>query len=259
MLEQHPICIIGNAGTVNTGAVDDLDALADLAVRENLWFHVDGALGAPAALVPELRPLLSGLSRADSLAFDFHKWLYMPYEVGCILVRDEPAHRQTFAYQTEYLAQTRRGIAARASMYSEYGVQLSRGFRALKVWMNLKAYGVERFRRLIGQNAEQARYLAARIDESPQLKGLAPVSLNVVCFRYIGGIASEEQIDRLNRELLCELHESGIAAPSYTILDNVYCLRVCITNHRSRRADFDLLLDAVLRIGERSERALKSG
>jgi aromatic-L-amino-acid/L-tryptophan decarboxylase len=247
----RPFCVVGNAGTVNTGAVDDLEALADVATQEGLWFHVDGAFGALAALSPRLRPLLRGMERADSLAFDLHKWLHIPFEAGCVLVRSEAAHRRAFAYQTEYLAQMPRGLAARPSMFSEYGVQLTRGFRALKVWMSLKAHGASKFARLIEQNVEQARRLGELVDAEPELQRLAPVSLNVVCFRYVGRGAPEAQLDAWNRELLCRLHESGVAVPSYTTLDGRYCLRVCLTNHRTRREDLDVLVREVLRLGRK--------
>ncbi|WPB74098.1 aspartate aminotransferase family protein [Archangium violaceum] len=245
----RPFCVVGNAGTVNTGAVDDLEALADVAEQEGLWFHVDGAFGALAALSPRLRPLLRGMERADSLAFDLHKWMHIPFEAGCVLVRSEAAHRRAFAYQTEYLAQMPRGLAARPSMFSEYGVQLTRGFRALKVWMSLKAHGAAKFARLIEQNVEQAHALARWVDAEPELQRLAPVSLNVVCFRYVGRGVPEERLDAWNRELLCRLHESGVAVPSYTTLGGRYCLRVCLTNHRTRREDLEFLVHEVLRLG----------
>jgi aromatic-L-amino-acid/L-tryptophan decarboxylase len=245
-----PFCIVGNAGTVNTGAVDDLGALADVAEQEGLWFHVDGALGALAAMSPALRPLLAGMERADSLAFDLHKWMYLQYEVGCVLVRSEHAHRGTFAYQTEYLAQMPRGLASRPSMFSELGVQLSRGFRALKVWMSLKAYGADRFARLIEQNVRQAHGLAARVDAEPELQRLAPVTLNVVCFRYVGAPGTQlPGLDALNKELLARLHEGGAVLPSYTTLDGRYCLRVCLSNFRTREEDLALLVREVLRQG----------
>ncbi|OJH41917.1 pyridoxal phosphate-dependent decarboxylase family protein [Cystobacter ferrugineus] len=229
---------------------DDLEALADVARREGLWFHVDGALGALAALSPRLRPVLRGMERADSLAFDLHKWMHIPFEAGCVLVRSEAAHRRAFAYQTEYLAQMTRGLAARPSMFSEYGVQLSRGFRALKVWMSLKAHGAAKYGRLIEQNVEQARALGLRVDAEPELQRLAPVSLDIVCFRYVGrGAPDEARLDAWNRELLCRLHESGVAVPSYTTLGGRYCLRVCFNNHRTRREDIELFVQEVLRLG----------
>src|SRR5712664_444127 len=152
---RRPICIVGNAGTVNTGATDDLRALAALSREEKTWFHVDGAFGALAALVPELRPLVSGLEQADSVAFDLHKWLYMPYEVGCTLVRDQKAHRATFNVTPAYLASFDRGIAAGGFPFAERGIQLSRAFRALKVWMSFKAHGLDAFSQLIHQNVRQ--------------------------------------------------------------------------------------------------------
>jgi glutamate/tyrosine decarboxylase-like PLP-dependent enzyme len=245
----HPFCVVGNAGTVNTGAFDDLNALADLCQRENLWLHVDGAFGALAALSPHLQYLTSGMQRADSLAFDLHKWMYMPYEVGVALVRSETSHRQAFSLTPEYLEHNTRGLAAGKIWLSDYGVQLSRGFRALKVWMSIKAEGIEKFARLIEQNVEQARYLASLVDQTPELERLAPVPLNIVCFRYRANELDEESLNALNRELLVRLHESGVAVPSYTTLNGKYALRVCITNHRSQRTDFNMMLEKVLSIG----------
>ncbi len=247
---HHPYCVIGNAGTVNTGAFDDLAALADLCQRENLWLHVDGAFGALAALAPELRSLVAGMERADSLAFDMHKWMYLPFEVGCALVRDEASHRQAFSLTPDYLAHASRGLAGGKSWFSDYGVQLTRGFRALKVWMSLYAEGIEKFGRLIYQNVLQARYLANRIDSHPALERLAPAPLNIVCFRFTADGVDQEALNELNQELLIRLHESGIAVPSYTVLNGKYALRAAITNHRSQRVDFEVMLEAVVRIGK---------
>ncbi len=244
-----PICVVGNAGTVNTGAFDDLTALADLCIEEDLWFHVDGAFGALAALVPELRPLVKGLERADSLAFDLHKWGYLQYEVGCVLVRDAGLHRQTFAMAADYLQTPGRGIQPEALEMTELGLQLSRGFRALKVWMLLKTHGTDRLGQMVGQNVDQARYLAARIEREPQLELLAPVPLNLVCFRYVGPYLSPSELDDLNQEILLRIQEQGIAIPSSTRIDGHFALRVANTNHRTRREDFDALVDGVLSIG----------
>ncbi len=249
----RPICVVGNAGTVNTGAFDDLPALADLCRRERLWFHVDGAFGAMAALDPELRGLTAGMERADSLSFDFHKWMYLPYEIGVVLVRSEEAHRRAFSLTPDYLAHAERGLAA-GLWPSDYGVQLSRGFRALKAWMCIKEHGIRKFGRLVRQNVEQARYLAGRVDGEAELERLAPVPLNIVCFRYRAARLGEEALGRLNQELLMRLHESGVAAPSHTRVGGRYALRVCITNHRSRREDFDRMLEEVLRLGRRLAR-----
>lgn len=244
----QPCCVIGNAGTVNTGAIDDLNRLADICRDENLWFHVDGAFGALVALSPELRPLVKGMERADSLAFDLHKWMYMPYEAGCILVRHADEHHRTFSVSGAYLAHAKRGLSAGETWFSEYGVQLSRSFRALKIWMLMKEQGLEKYGRIIQQNVEQARYLADLIEAQPELELLAPVPLNIVCFRYVDRRLSEAGLNELNEELLAELQESGIAVPSNTMLDGKYALRVAITNHRSQREDFDLLIRKLLEL-----------
>jgi aromatic-L-amino-acid/L-tryptophan decarboxylase len=249
-LGLQPLCVIGCAGTVNTGAFDPLDALADLCRDQNLWFHVDGAFGALAALSPDLRQLVKGMGRADSLAFDMHKWMYLPYEVGCTLIRDEETHRRAFTLTPDYLEHTTRGLAGGDIWFSDYGVQLSRGFRALKVWMSIKENGIDKFGRLIRQNVEQARYLAEIVRSTPELDLLAPVPLNIVCFRYRGKLSDASAIDALNKELLLRLHEGGVAAPSYTQIEGKYALRVCITNHRSTREDFDILVREVLRLGK---------
>ena len=247
----QPICIIGNAGTVNTGAIDDLDRLADICQREGLWFHVDGAFGALAVLSSELRPLLVGMERADSLAFDLHKWMYMPYEVGCALVRQEEDHRRTFSLTPDYLTHSDRGLAGGSIWFSDYGVQLSRGFRALKVWMSMKEHGAEKYGRLIQQNIDQARYLTSQVEDMSELQLLAPVPLNIVCFRFVADNLDDESLNDLNKELLIDLHESGVAAPSYTVIDGKYALRVAITNHRSKREDFELLVREVIRLGRK--------
>lgn len=248
-----PFCVVGCAGTVNTGATDPLDELADICQAEGLWFHVDGAFGALAVLSPELRPAVAGLERADSIAFDMHKWMYLQYEVGCALVRDADLHRHAFALTPHYLEHTDRGIGGGALWFSDFGVELSRGFRALKVWMALQEYGVDALGRLITQNVHQARYLKDLVAATPALQLAAEVPMNIVCFRYRGGLGDTDAIDALNRELLLRLHESGVAAPSYTVIDGIYALRVCITNHRTTRADLDLFVRETLRIGAELE------
>ncbi len=245
----RPICIVGNAGTVNTGATDDLRALAAVSREAGTWFHVDGAFGALAALVPELRSLVRGLEQADSVAFDLHKWLYMPYEVGCTLVRDQHAHRATFNVTPAYLASFDRGIAAGGFPFAERGVQLSRGFRALKVWMSFKTHGVDAFAQLIHQNVRQAHYLAGLVAKHPRLELLAPAPLNVVCFRFVVPGADAATLNALNQEILLRIQESGVAIPSQTMLNDKFAIRVAITNHRSRREDFDLLVKAVVEAG----------
>ena len=246
----QPICVIGNAGTVNTGAVDDLNALADLCTSQDLWFHVDGAIGALVTLAPQHRHLVSGIERADSLAMDLHKWLHIPFEAGVALVRSEHDHRWTFSLTPEYLAHAERGLAAGTLWFSDYGLQLSRGFRALKVWLSIKEHGIARYGQLIDQNIAQAHYLEGLVSAQEKLEMMAPVVLNIVCFRFNPGGLDEAALNALNKELLIRLHESGIAAPSYTTLDGKYCLRAAIANHRSRQDDFDSLVQAVVKLGK---------
>lgn len=244
-----PIAVVGNAGTVNTGAIDDLDALASLCEDEMLWLHVDGAFGVWAKLSTTDRERVNGLSRADSLAFDLHKWLFVPYEAGCCLVQKPDRHREAFAFTAEYLPPVRRGPSAGGVPFAEFGPQLSRGFRALKVWMTLKAFGRGRLARMIDQNLGQARYLCERIDADPRLEMMAPLSLNVVCFRFVDAALSAGELDRLNTALLFELQEDGVAVLSQTRLRGRVSLRAAITNHRSRREDFDHLLSQIVKRG----------
>ncbi|MDG4901937.1 amino acid decarboxylase [Mesorhizobium sp. WSM3866] len=243
-----PACIIGTAGTVNTGAIDDLRALAVLAAEEDLWFHVDGCIGALIALAPENRSLVAGIERAHSVALDPHKWLHAPFEAGCALVRDAVAHRNAFAVTPEYLESTPRGLASGQWLH-DYGLQTSRGFRALKIWMSLKEHGIEKFGRLIDQNIAQAGYLTELIRVEAALELTAPTTINIVCFRHRLDGASEEQLKSFNTEIMLRLQEEGIAAVSDTTVHGQHCLRVAITNHRTRRDDLDLLLRETLRIG----------
>ncbi len=245
-----PVCVMANAGTVNTGAVDELDAIADICRDEKLWLHVDGAFGAFGVLDADKRGLLKGMERADSLTVDLHKWMHLPYDIGCVLIRDRERHKAAFAVQASYLDKLEGGIAHAPVAFSEYGPQLSRGFRALKVWLNLKAYGLESFARLVSQNLAQARYLEERVQREPELESLAPMPLNIVNFRYRRAGMDEAALNELNARILIALQERGIAAPSSTLLQGRFAIRVAITNHRSRREDFDALVDGVLSLGK---------
>jgi len=245
----RPIAVVGTAGTVNTGATDDLAALAAVCRQEGLWFHVDGAFGALVALAPELKPILAGLEQADSVAFDLHKWGYLPFEVGCTLVRHPDVHRDTFAVAPSYLGATARGPAAGGVLFADLGVQLSRGFRALKVWMALKTHGTDLIGRLIAQNVAQARYLADLVDRHPRLERLAPAPLNIVCFRFVVPGQDDAALNALNQEILWRIQETGVALPSHTMLGGRFAIRVAITNHRSRREDFAALVQAVMDVG----------
>lgn len=251
-----PFCVIATAGTINTGAIDDLHGVADFCAREGLWFHVDGAIGAVAVLADNVRADLAGIERADSIALDLHKWMHIPFEAGCVLVRDAAAHRDSFALVPEYLQREDEGggMASGSLWFSDYGLQLTRGFRALKVWMSIKEHGLQRFGRMMARNVDQARYLGRLVEAADGLELMAPVGLDIVCFRFNpGGPESARDVDalnRLNQDILVELQRSGVAAPSYTTLKGAYCLRVAISNHRSRLEDFDLLVEEVLRIGQ---------
>lgn len=245
-----PFCVIGNAGTVNTAAIDDLDAIAEICKEFNLWFHVDGAFGALAKLTDEYAKPLKAIEIADSVAFDFHKWMYVNYEVGCLLVKDREKHRAAFAYSPNYLTIHERGLAAGPESLNNYGLELSRGFKALKVWMSLKEHGIDKYRRLIRQNIAQCFYLASLIEKTENLELMAPVSMNIVCYRFNPGGMSEEELNALNKEILMQLQEQGIAAPSSTILNGNYVIRVANTNHRSTKADFETLVAATVQLGK---------
>jgi glutamate/tyrosine decarboxylase-like PLP-dependent enzyme len=241
----QPFCVVGCAGTVNTGGLDDLAALAKICAAEGLWFHADAAFGAHCALSESLRPLIRGIELSDSVAFDFHKWMYVQYDAGCVLVRNGELHKKTFATRPDYLQHLERGLAGGGEWFTDLGPELSRSFRALKIWFALKSYGADAFARMIEQNCRQAQYLAELVKADPLLELMAPPSLNIVCFRARPPHCPEKDLDRLNSEIVASLHERGIAAPSTTRIHDRLAIRVAITNHRSRREDFDVLIEAV--------------
>ncbi|MFT9087919.1 MAG: pyridoxal-dependent decarboxylase [Acetobacter okinawensis] len=239
----EPFLVVGTAGTVDTGSIDPLNALADLAEREGLWFHVDGAFGALARLAPDLAPLLAGLERANSLAFDFHKWAQVPYDAGCVLVREPGRQAAAFAQSLAYLSREDRGLAAGAPWFCDLGPDLSRGFRALKVWFALAGFGTEKLGQVVTHSCALARGLAEQVQTSAHLQLLAPVTLNVVCFRVV--TPEVEDLDWLNGELVKDLQVSGIVAPSTTRIGGVLAIRVALVNHRTTEADVTILLDAL--------------
>jgi aromatic-L-amino-acid/L-tryptophan decarboxylase len=239
-----PFLIMATAGTVDTGAIDDLASLAALADREKLWFHVDGACGALAMLAPDLTPRLRGIERADSLAFDFHKWGQVPYDAGFILVRSGSLHRNAFAASSAYLRRETRGLAAGSPWPCDYGPDLSRGFRALKTWFTLKVYGAKAMGAAISRTCALARYLEERVANTPELELLAPVELNIVCFRYR---ASDS--DQVNARIVVELQESGSVAPSTTMVNRRLAIRAAIVNHRTSQLEIDKLLESTLSLG----------
>jgi glutamate/tyrosine decarboxylase-like PLP-dependent enzyme len=240
-----PFLIAGTAGTVDTGAIDDLAALSAITQKENLWFHVDGAYGALAMLSPQIAPKLEGIQLADSIAFDFHKWGQVPYDAGFILVRDGALHHDTFAAPAAYLRRESRGMAAGSPWPCDFGPDLSRSFRALKTWFTIKVYGADKMGEVIATTCALAQYLQQRIEQTPALELLAPVSLNIVCFRYRCADA-----DRVNADIVVALQESGIVAPSSTTLHGQFAIRAAIVNHRTDSSDIDALLKATLAFGE---------
>jgi aromatic-L-amino-acid decarboxylase len=239
-----PFLLVATAGTVDTGAIDDLDALADVARAERLWFHVDGACGALAMLSPSLAPRLHGIERSDSLAFDFHKWGQVPYDAGFVLVSDGVAHRQAFATSAPYLRREAQGLAAGSSWPCDFGPDLSRGFRALKTWFTFMVYGSEALGESIARTCELARYLEGLILRTPELEMAAPVDLNIVCFRF-----RAVESDRVNARIAVELQESGVAAPSTTVVGGRLAIRAAIVNHRTQPSDLDALVERTMALG----------
>jgi len=243
----QPFLVVGTAGSVDIGAIDDLEAIAALARREQLHFHVDGAFGAMAMLSPAHAAKLKGIEQADSIAMDFHKWLQVPYDAGFLLARDGQLHLSTFDdEQQTYLARDTRGMAAGSPWPCDLGPDLSRGFRALKTWFTFKVYGADKLGQVIAHSCALARYLEQRIEAHPMLEMMAPVNLNIVCFRLR---CPEAIADSVNRELLIAIQESGAAAPSSTKINGHLVIRAALFNHRSTTADMDKLLAAAERLG----------
>ncbi len=245
-----PICVIGTSGTVNTGAIDDLEEISKLCKAEDLWFHIDGAIGAIAILSEKVKPLLKGLDLADSIAIDLHKWMHMPFEAACVLIKDKKSHKETLSLSPEYLEKNTRGVASGDNWFSEYGLQLSRRFRALKIWMSLKVHGADLFGEMITKNIDQATYLEDLILSSKNLEMAAPKGLDIVCFRYNPGNLDVEELNVINKEIKLQLEENAIAMPGYTTINGIYCIRVAICNHRSTLEDFDALVFHIKRLGE---------
>jgi glutamate/tyrosine decarboxylase-like PLP-dependent enzyme len=241
-----PFLVVGTAGTVDTGAVDDLAALAVLCRSESLWFHVDAAFGAIALLAPRLKPLLRGIELADSVGFDFHKWAQVPYDAGCFIARSPSPLLATFAGDAAYLRRESRGLAGGDIWPCDLGPDLSRGFRALKVWLTLSVYGADALGAVVQESCDLAQRLAAQVDAEPELERLAPVALNIVCFRYRG---AAPELNALNAAIVADLQEDGVAAPSTTVLEGRLAIRAAIVNHRTRAAEIDRLVPAVLARG----------
>ncbi len=235
-----PFLIAATAGAVNTGAIDPLERIAQVASREGIWFHVDGAIGALAAFSPQLRPLLKGIEKSDSVALDFHKWGHVPYDAGFLLVRDGDAHKQAFAMPAAYLQRSERGLAAGDTWPCDLGPDLSRGFRALKTWMTIETLGADRIGDAMLANCELAQHLAQKVRQSLLFELKAPVALNIVCFGVRG--AHDRAV---NRELVLDMHETGVAVPSWTTIGGEPVIRCAIVNHRTTRADIDRMMDCL--------------
>jgi glutamate/tyrosine decarboxylase-like PLP-dependent enzyme len=235
----HPFLIVATAGTVNTGAIDPLREISEIALQEGLWFHVDGAIGALTTFSPALRHLCEGIEASHSIAIDFHKWGHVPYDAGFLLVRDGAAHIRAFSESAAYLQRADRGLAAGETWPCDLGPDLSRGFRALKTWMTFKTLGTERIGDAILHTCELASYFAERLAQSSLFELKAPVALNIVCFGVSGAG------DAFHRDLVLDLQESGVAAPSWTTLNGELVIRCAIVNHRTTCSDIDVFIEAV--------------
>jgi aromatic-L-amino-acid/L-tryptophan decarboxylase len=235
-----PFLVVGTAGTVNTGAMDDLDGIADIAEAQKLWFHVDGAFGALAALSKRLRPLVAGIERAQSIAFDLHKWAHVPYDAGFLLVRDAQAHRRTFAHRAAYLQRAPRGLGAGEVWPCDLGPDLSRGFRALKAWFTLETLGADRIAASIERCCRVAKHLERRLRKLPMFEVVAPVALNIVCFHVRGAS------DKVQEAVVMDLQERGVAAPSLTVLDGRTIIRAAIVNHRTTTRHADQFIEHLM-------------
>jgi len=250
---RTPFMVSANAGATNTGAIDPLDAIADLCEREGLWFHIDGAYGGFAVLDEGARRSLKGIERADSVVLDPHKWFFQPYETGCLMVRDPALLRDAFRIMPEYLQDT--DMSLEHVNFADRGLQLSRSFRALRVWMSVQTLALEEFRVVIGRALELARRAEAWIRGRARLELLSPASLGVVCYRFRPPGMDAPALNSLNREIQDEIVESGFAMISSTRLQGAYSLRLCILNYRSTWEDVRATLERVEEIGQRRAKA----
>jgi aromatic-L-amino-acid decarboxylase len=241
---KTPIAVVATAGTVNTGAIDPLAEIAEIARRHGAWLHVDGAYGALAAIaVPDK---FKGLELADSLSLDPHKWLYQPLDAGCVLYREAGAAQKAFTHTGEY-ARTLTSDPIEGFAFFEESVELSRRFRALKLWLSLRYHGFAAFRSAIRQDLAHARRLAEKIAAEPELELMASVELSAVCFRYRGnGKLSDDELNRMNPAILKRVVERGRVYLSNASLRSRFCLRACVVNHRTIDADIDSVVDEVL-------------
>lgn len=246
----EPFCVVASAGTVNTGALDPLGAIADVAAANGCWFHVDGAYGAMGAALPELAERYRGIERADSVAVDPHKWLYVPYEAGATLVRYPATLRAMFALRPEYLTLERDSYLEGAVWLSDMGPQLTREFRALKVWAVMQAVGLEGYRALWRNDIAVAAEIARLAGAHPRLEVVAPTDLSCFCLRYLPRSGDP---DAFNRTLLDRTHRDGRIFISGTVLKGQFVLRGCVTNYRSTPDDARVCVETIVELGEELE------
>jgi glutamate/tyrosine decarboxylase-like PLP-dependent enzyme len=244
---KTPFCVIANAGTTNTGAVDPLVELADFCRQEGLWFHVDGAYGGAAMLCNKGRSLLKGLEQADSLALDPHKWLFQPFEIGCVLVRDMRWLRETFSVLPEYLKDV-AGIEEEVN-FRDYGIQLTRNFRALKLWMSLKVFGLEAFRQAMDWGFAQAELAEEILRKSPCWEIITPAQLGVITFRYVPENRTATEADAINNQIVDAMIQDGFAMVLSTILKGHTALRLCTINPRTTEVDIRETIEKLERFG----------
>ena len=259
----QPFAVVATAGTVATGAIDPLHPIADICRAEGLWMHVDAAYGGPAVLADDLRPLFAGIERADSIAFDPHKWMYTPHSGGCILIRDVTDLERSFSAMAGYIHEDKERTGHGVDL-GMMGPQFSRGFQALKVWVSLLAHGRRAYAQRISHDAALARYMAARVGERPNLELAAPVTLSICCFRYAPedvptGPGREDYLNELNERIMTEIQLDGRAYCSNAILGGRFVLRACIVNFRTEAADVDALLDVAAELGARLDADLRPG
>jgi aromatic-L-amino-acid/L-tryptophan decarboxylase len=248
----RPFCVVASAGTVNTGVVDPLVEIAAVAAEFDLWFHVDGAYGAPGILDQQKKHLFAGLERADSVSLDPHKWLYVPVDAGCLLFRDDAAARAAFSTEQADYIKTHGYTDEEAFAFWDYGVELSRRFRALKVWLTLQYYGSRRIAEAISEDNALAAYLGELVSKADDFELLAPVELSICCFRYVpeSGM-SDAELDRVNERTMELVQKGGRAYLSNATVNGKFALRACITNFRTTKADIDETLAAIRAMGER--------
>ena len=268
---KYPFAVVATAGTVNTGAIDPLNDIADICQDHNLWFHVDAAYGGFAALSKNVKTHLKGLNRADSIALDPHKWLFIPYEAGCVLIKNPKDILDTFFMDATYLHVKTSESPNEYMDLSDYSLQLSRQFRALKIWMSLKQYGTKKYERIINQNIHQAQYLEALVNESSDFQAITSTNLSTFCFRYIPKDLNQsyqkmnhnkqkqinKYLNQLNQAIMKKMLEDSQILTSSTVLNDIFALRVCIVNYRTTKLDIKNILIILRELGQIIDKKLR--